>query len=826
MLIIQRDPFGATGRERFVWDCTATLQENIARAMPGGGADCTLTINGQAVDPLTDPRMDMPPAESDQVVVTHRPATGIEIAYYVFIALSVAMALSAPKVPGETVVNDSPNNKLTGQTNLARTYQGIPDVYGYRRVWPDLIQPSVVQYIDHVKYVTEWLCVSRGRGDITAVQYAETPITDVDGASLLVFEPASGPDPYPENNVTTLTDVVEAFDTPDVNGQELPFAVTLAGPIERVGLVTRVTGDSWTFRFADSSVFAPIKALPAGTAMSVATPMGSSGLDEFDATFSLVGHTVAGGFVTFSMTRTAGAMPGSSDGGSFETLLYVAPAAGAPPATVVRGPFTLAADCDSIRFNLAFLRGLKGAAHIKAEWWKIDSAGGEIGGTRESRTYNDPETDFVADTFDQRFFSKDIVPAAGLGRYRIQFERVNATSADGTDVAKLEEVYALRRYATKTLPGVTVIKVTTKATAQATGFSDRKFNLRWQRHVRDLGSATLGPSRNFARAMVHLWCVAGEPLDQIDTATLAAINAEGSEALRRFDGTFDDAQMSLGDRLQRIADTARCILWRDGNRWTVTRDQARTVPQVQLDYRNLAAGGESVVSYAAHLPASYDGVEVEYTDETTQASKAYVRLSIASGSVTTGTPTNPKKFSLPGCATLAQASNRAQLEARRLLYQRVSVKDTALSDAAQLGVGSLVRWIDPNDFAGDDGLQAGEVLSIAGSLVTTSEPLDWRGETTGRVIFTGVNGAPLGGGPIVCTPHSSGALQLASVPSGLYVADGVTRQLGSRYAFGPGLTETEIQNAGLYLVQEVSPASDKTVSIALAAYDPRMYEAD
>lgn len=41
-----------------------------------------------------------------------------------------------------------------------------------------------------------------------------------------------------------------------------------------------------------------------------------------------------------------------------------------------------------------------------------------------------------------------------------------------------------------------------------------------------------------------------------------------------------------------------------------------------------------------------------------------------------------------------------------------------------------------------------------------------------------------------------------------------------------GLTETEIQNAGLYLVQEVSPASDKTVSIALAAYDSRMYEAD
>lgn len=825
MLIIQRDPYGATGRERFVWDHAATLQENIARAMPGGGADCTLTINGQAVDPLTDPRMDMPPAESDQVVVTHRPATGIEIAYYVFVALSVAAALSAPKVPGETVVNDSPNNKLTGQTNLARTYQGIPDVYGYRRVWPDLIQPSVVEYIGHVKYVTEWLCVSRGKGTITDVQYADTPMLNddgtaaIDGASFDPFEPA-GPDPYPENNTTTLTNVIEAFSTPDVNGQEMPFAITSSGAIERPGWLEHLTGSNYTLRFPDGSTWAPIKALSVGSALVVEYIGGSSGAASFTLNVTLQGYTVASGYVTFAVTLVSGT-PDLSEGNPFYAAYRISPPPGSGPATVVIGPFNLPAEADKIRFNTVFLRGLKGSADIQAEWWKVDSSGAEIGGTRESYTYS-----FEADTFDQRFFTTDITPAAGLGLYRIQFERTNATTSDGSDVAKLEGVFALRLYATKTLPGVTVVRVTTKATEQATGFSDRKFNLRWQRHVRDLTSATLGPSRNFARAMVHLWCVAGEPLTQIDTDMLAAINAEGSEALRRFDGTFDDAQMSLGDRLQRIADTARCILWRDGNRWTVTRDQARTVPQVQLDYRNLAAGGESVISYAAHLPASYDGVEVEYTDETTMASKAYVRLSIASGSVSTSsTPTNAKKISLPGCVTLAQASNRAHLEARRLLYQRTTVRDTALADGGQLGVGSLVRWIDPNDFAGDDGLQAGEVLTIAGSLITTSEPLDWKGQTSGRILFTGTNGQHLGA-PVVCTPHSSGAVQLASVPAGLFVADGVTRQLGSRYAFGVGLTEAEIQSAGLYLVQEVSPASDRTVSIALAAYDARMYEAD
>jgi hypothetical protein len=258
-------------------------------------------------------------------------------------------------------------------------------------------------------------------------------------------------------------------------------------------------------------------------------------------------------------------------------------------------------------------------------------------------------------------------------------------------------------------------------------------------------------------------------------------------------------------------------------KWTVTRDQARSVPDVQLDYRNLAAGGDSAISYAAHLPASHDGVELEYVGETTQTTKAYVRLKITAGAVSVGSPQNPLKVKMPGCVTEAQAVDRAYLETRRLMYQRTTVKDTALADAGGLGIDSLVRWIDPNDFGGvDDPLQAGEVLSIAGTTITTSEPLDWRGETSGRMLFTGVDGLTLGA-PVVVTPGPGDAVTLASAPAGLYVRDGVTRQLGSRYTFAVGLTDAELQAAGLYVVKEVSPNSDRTVSLTLANYDARMY---
>jgi len=204
-----------------------------------------------------------------------------------------------------------------------------------------------------------------------------------------------------------------------------------------------------------------------------------------------------------------------------------------------------------------------------------------------------------------------------------------------------------------------------------------------------------------------------------------------------------------------------------------------------------------------------------------------VRLSITSGAPVAGAVANPEKIVLPGCTTAAQATNRAQLEARKLLFQRTSVTDTALGDAQQLGPGSLVRWVDPNDFAGDDGLQAGEVLGDDASVLTLSEPPDFKGQASGRIQFTGADGLLLGA-PVVCTPVSGQPYQvtLASVPAGLYVAAPPSSQVGSRYAFAVGLTGAEVEAAGLYTVTDPKPNGDGTWSLAMVNYDARVYAAD
>lgn len=799
----------------------ASLHEQIAAAWPGGAADCELRIDGALVDPLTDPRLEAPPVPGMVVHLVRRPAESAIRGVFRLVGAGVQALLKPLGLgrPNQAVANgaftgkDSPNNSLTAQTNVARAYQGVPDVYGYRRIWPDLIQPSVVEYVSNVKQITEWLCLSRGKGDVTAVQYAETPIGDISGASYTVFEPVPIGGVY-EFGSTTITDVYEQFASPDVSGQELPYAISYTAEI----LAT--SGDLFfTAKIIDGANLSAIKALaPSGTA-KVVFNYSSGPVLNFNQTCTVLSYVTASGYTTFTFSSSAWA---SSVAESAATMTIIP--SGVAINTV--GPITLPLAATRIWWNLVFLRGLQGSVQVKAEWWKIDGAGAEIGGTRENQT-----STYTDATYDQRFFTEKVTPSGGNGRYKIQFTRMSAqVSGDGADVVKLELASAVRYSASKVLPACTIMRIATKAVEGSAGLGDRKYNMRWLRHARTLTSTTPSATRNFARALAHVWHISGNDMVQLDTDALAAINAEFGEAspLLRFDGSLDDADASLGERMQRIADTARCTIWRDGTQWSVVRDQARSVVDLQLDYRTLAAGGESAMTINGYLPKSQDGVEVEYVDETAQQTRAYIRLSIATGAVVAGTPAHALKVKLPGCTTASQAQNRADLEARRLLYQRTTVTDTALAESAALAPLALVRWIDPADFGGaEDVLQAGEVLALDGLNVATSEALDFRGEPDGRIQFTGADGRTLGS-PILCTPAAGGGCVLTTAaPAGVYVA-GATRQLGSRYVFGPGLSAAELAGAGLYTVVPPLRPTGKNgnITLTLTNYDPRIYEAD
>ena len=251
-----------------------------------------------------------------------------------------------------------------------------------------------------------------------------------------------------------------------------------------------------------------------------------SGTGVFNETCTVLSYLVTGSNVTFTFSSSAWA---TTEG---ETATFAIALVGDPFTTV--GVFTLPIDATQIWWNAAFLRGLRGSVTVRAEWWKINEAGVEYAGTRQTL-----DVVYSGDSYDQQFFTSKATPTGGLGRYRVQFQRRSAqVDENGADVVKLEELSAVRHYPTKTLPGVTVLRVTTKATLAATGFSDRKFNLRWTRHVRELTTNALGPSRNFARAIAHIWTIAGNAIGGLDTDALQAVNDEHGEdsPLLRFDG--------------------------------------------------------------------------------------------------------------------------------------------------------------------------------------------------------------------------------------------------------------------------------------------------
>lgn len=106
---------------------------------------------------------------------------------------------------------ESPNNDATGQTNRARLYKGRPNIYGQCRVFPDLIQQALFEFIDNNKYITEWFEVGYGKYTISSVRYSESNLGSLAGASYQTFDPG----------VTIGTiDVGYQFD--DVDNEEVP----------------------------------------------------------------------------------------------------------------------------------------------------------------------------------------------------------------------------------------------------------------------------------------------------------------------------------------------------------------------------------------------------------------------------------------------------------------------------------------------------------------------------------------------------------------------------------------------------------------------------
>ncbi|HCT7629349.1 TPA: MoaD/ThiS family protein [Citrobacter koseri] len=714
---------------------------------------------------------------------------------------------------------ESPNNDLTGQTNVARLYKGRPNIYGQVRAYPDLIQESLFEYIDNKKYVTEFMEIGYGRYDISSVRYSESSLIAMAGASYQIYQPGE-----------IIGTINEGYAFDDVDGQELD------GPDKATGeIVQQATTNSI------------VEGIYAGGQISVRL-VKNNDFDYFfdavkplDVTFILnVTYNTASGTVTKNITVNGTLISATltDDGAIIDPVQWYTfvfndltgadinetPATATINTTYFQitqyeslavGPFFAAVESTYLWIHMSANQANGKKGPVLLTWWKVDDDNNIIPGTQQSMQVNvNNNTGY----YDYVYYTYKIHPAAGKGRYAFTARRLNNAANDNT--VYLLAAHSINIRQNVVYPADTLVKLTVMETENASGIKERKYNLLAQRRVisynRTTGEVdyTLRASRSFADAVLHEWVmVAKQDVNRLDLPTLYAIaDSLDDEQLGYFDYTFSDAKQSLGERIQTICNAARVDINWIGDMLTFWRDEKVDVPAAVFGRSNMF-WDEFRMGYSMSLPNGYDGITLDYTDPRTNK-KAYIYLSVSTDGISEvpASTENAMTISLAGCRNELQALNRAYLEANRLVHSRLSMT-VKVFETTQVVRGAVIQCPDMYD----NEQQTGYLKGRDGNVFLTSERLSFPGDMW--VVMTDSLGNYQGRYRAYPVPGNTQAFTAVAEPFELNIYDGRTVQTPSRYF----LASSEELNSTLWRVESSKPNGDDTQTLSVVEYGDSIY---
>lgn len=694
-------------------------------------SDVLIIVNGRELQEDDELDFEITPTHFIQVFDQPKSVIG-DILNPVFNLVTKVFSFLAPKTPSfsaaESNVKDSPNNRLTGQTNVARAYQARPEIHGQVRAFHDLIQQSMFEYNNNLKTVTEWLNIGIGEYKTESIRFAESDFTAMAGASYRIYKP---------REVIPL--INEGFEFPDIDGQELP------GPNESKDIPQQtatanevvsgeIKGGEAAIKIVKQDEFEYFYELtkPRSVSMTVNvsydTPQGSVTKDIIidaqlaDAKESddgaLIGKTYYYEFFFTNLTGTDLAqLPPNAVINTSKFILY-------DNQFLTVGPFFSPVDGDQMWIHLQAQLGGGDNCNATVEIWKINTDNEEIAGTRQS--FN---TALSANNGARVYYKTDKVTLnSGRGRYAVQLTRRNNSSDQS--IMKIENAHIVRVRENVVFENDTIVNVSVRATEAPTGARERKYNLLATRMVISYDRVskqvdyTLRPSRSFADAVLHTWLItAGESEKNIDIDGLYRIyDSLPDERLGYFDYTFDDEDISLGQRIETICNAARVTAYFDNAVLTFSREQSSEFPMTTFNRSNIT-GNDMKISYDMSMPSGYDGIELEYV-EPVRNKKDYIRFRVDENGITEGLSRTPNKIVLQGCRNRYQALDRALLEANRLIHQRTSISLTTLADGGNVYPSDMVLIADTYD----SNQQAGYITDRTGNAFTTSEKIKFDNE--------------------------------------------------------------------------------------------------
>lgn len=713
----------------------------------------------------------------------------------------------------------SPNNSIKEQTNTARNGEARPDNYGQVRAYPDLIQQSLIEYIDNLKYVREWLNFGLGFYTVDQVRYSESSIGAMPGASFSVFQPGQ-----------IIPQIIQPYAFDDVDGQEVP------GPNENTAVVieSATTTNVTTAQYAGGQLQVKIPknadfdyfmqlVLPHAVTFTVnvtyPTPSGSvtENITLFGNLISAVESDdgaipTPNFFYTFTIDNVNGVGSGNFTSGTINTVLFTL----SDNQAFTVGPFFSPIESSDLWINTVSNLSGDNNTTWKITIWKVDQNNNQIPGTTQEFNYSQTNPD---ENVSQGMYRTDkISPSGGFGRYAVSLTRTN-NSNDGSKLV-VEGIACINYRNNVVYDNDTIITVSTRATKNASSAKDRKFNALITRHTigynRTTGTVinTLSTSRSFADAVLHTWIVmAKQPLSMLDTATLYEIaDALSDVRLGYFDFTFDDEDQALGERIQTICDAARVIAYWDDGVMSFVRDEKRDYPATIFNTANTKQGQYSL-SYDMTLPGGFDGVQVQYRNPVTNK-QGYVYYKVDGNNVVQGQSVKPKKINMLYVRNLYQATDRAILECRKLIYSRQSMNIQALGDGEWINVGDCIQVIDMYDAQ----QQSGKIVGRNGNIFFTSEHIDFNGSMF--VVVTDRNGNPTDRYPATPVSGNKKAFSAAIPAIDLALWDGVNVQSPSRYA----IASQEELDRTLWTVTAKQPGIDGSTGVTVSEYSHDMYD--
>jgi hypothetical protein len=784
--------------------------------------------------------LEIPINEDIHIVCRPQGFDPITLLYVAVAAVAAAVVIATtvavnPNDIGNT--KQSPNNQVNGQTNIARLGQAIPYLVGRNRAYPDLIGEPVLEYVDNDRVIIEQFCVGLNHHELTRSRQGESFIDDIEGTTVEYFQPFEFPDEQP----------LESFSADNITGQEL------VGPNESEGFGDEATTDGFT----DVEIINEVAVFTVNSNPDVVT-FASNTLPfpvEIEYTRSQVVITGQGGvgvidvlevgtglLTSATFVDNSGLPDPTEDQYIFRIEGFNGPAAEGTDDDPARygdsvdlrqkleqfiGPFLTNAESDQLWIDFVFQRGLFGDVDLLISTNQVDEDGVVIPGTFESftQTYNDS-------TFDPQFRTLKLTPAAGFGRYSFGVTRTNnaSTSSQSPDQCKIERLQSVRNTTVTNYGNVTWARLTTSAVPESVQ-SERQFNVIATRMTQSYRSGmidqTLRASRAGSDSILQIFIDSNRrPLEELDLDELYSIyNGLTDPQLGYCDFTFDDEDISLRQRIEVVANAARVVAYRNGLVWAFVRDDLKPFKTFSFNRRNIYSGRSHTQTWRGHLPKSFDSIELTWRDVDTTNKDQFVNLAINTETMSIDvvddlSAMRPKRLTISGITNETQAVNRAQLEVRKLLYERLSVKDTILNDGYNVGPGDIGYWADVYETSINDG----EIVGISGNVIDTSERIRFEGGQVYYVTITNDLGEPQG--RVQATQRSDTEFGFNATLDGVILANLTSVQAGSRYILS---TTTELDRSTFRLLSR-SPKEGENgqllVDVEMIQYDVRTYEFD